>query len=59
MENIKKLRIEKGLTQVQLAVKVGVSLMTVRLWEMGASKPNDINMQRLMDALNILPFSEE
>ena len=32
-QNIKKLRLEKGLTQEQLALKLGVSAQAVSKWE--------------------------
>lgn len=59
MENLKELRKLKKLTQMELAAKLGVSLMTVRLWENGAGKPNRENYEKLKEVLNILPFAEE
>jgi len=58
LTKLKKMRKEKGLTQVQLANKCGVSLMAYRLWEMGVGKPNRENYDKLLRAL-ILPFAEE
>ncbi len=40
VENLKELRKKAGLTQMQLAAKLGVSLMSIRIWESGAGKPN-------------------
>jgi transcriptional regulator with XRE-family HTH domain len=57
--NIKELRKAKGLTQIELAKRVGVSMMTIQLWERGVTKPNEENYNRLVEALNVLPFSEE
>jgi transcriptional regulator with XRE-family HTH domain len=59
MENLKELRKAANLTQMDLAVKVGVSLMTIQLWERKVTKPKEENLNKLKEALNILPFSEE
>lgn len=59
MDNLKQIRIEKGLTQMQLAASVGVSLNTIIKWENGAGKPSEENYQKLLDALGILPFADE
>lgn len=37
-----------GLTQEQLAHKVGVSFKTVNRWERGKSKPSPLAMKRLL-----------
>ncbi len=49
--DIKKLRKEKGLSQMKLAAKVGVSLTTVRNWEYKASDPNEENRKKLKEVL--------
>lgn len=59
MDNLKKTRLEKGITQMELAAEVGVSINTIIKWENGAGKPNDENYKKLLEALNILPFAEE
>ena len=59
MENLKELRKAANLTQMDLAVKVGVSLMTIQLWERKVTKPKEENLNKLKEALNILPFAEE
>jgi transcriptional regulator with XRE-family HTH domain len=59
MKNLKELRKAAKLTQVELAVKVGVSLMTIQLWERQVTTPKDENLNKLKKALNILPSSEE
>lgn len=51
--NMKELRESKGLTQVDVAVKVGVSLLSYRLWESGAGKPNDENRKKLEEVLGV------
>lgn len=58
MKNLKELRKAAKLTQVELAVKVGVSLMTIQLWERQVTTPKDENLKKLKEALNILPSSE-
>lgn len=59
MQDLKKIRLEKGLTQMQLAAAVGVSLNTIIKWENGAGAPSDENQKKLDEVLNILPFAEE
>lgn len=44
--NIKKLRQSKKWTQAELALKLGVSINSVRAWEKGFS-PNDENVKKL------------
>ena len=56
--NIRELRKKHELTQIELAKRVGVSMMTIQLWERGVTKPNEENYKRLMEVLNVLPFSE-
>lgn len=58
MENLRELRKAANLTQIELAVKVGVSLMTIQLWERQVTTPKDENLKKLKEALNILPSSE-
>ena len=52
MENIKQLRENKGYTQMDLAVKVGVSLTSVRMWEKGVSTPKPENKEKLEKVLD-------
>lgn len=59
MENLKELRKAKGMTQTDVAKKIGVSLAGYRLWELGVGKPNRENYEKLKELFNILPFSEE
>ena len=59
MDNLKELRKAAKLTQMDLAVKVGVSLMTIQLWERKVTKPKEENLNKLKELFNILPFSEE
>ncbi len=57
--NIKELRKKQGLTQIELAKRVGVSMMTIQLWERASTKPNEENLKKLMEVLNVVPFAEE
>ena len=49
---IARLRIERGLTQAQLAELVGVHKNMVYGWETGKFKPRGENLLKLADALN-------
>lgn len=39
-DNLKELRLEKGLGQVELAKEIGVSNGVISLWENGLREPN-------------------
>lgn len=53
---IKKARIEKGLTQEELAEKVGVKKSAVAKWENGrVSEIKRSNLKNLADALGLAP----
>ena len=56
-ERIKKWRLERGLFQVDLAKKVGVSEMTIVNWEKGRTKPIKQNLERLEKILGDLGSS--
>jgi DNA-binding XRE family transcriptional regulator len=47
MRTIKKLRQERGWTQYELALKVGVHPQAVYLWESGRRTPHVPQMRRL------------
>jgi len=49
--NIKELRKKQGMTQVDVAIKVGVSVNAYQLWERGAMKPNPENKKKLEQVL--------
>ena len=51
--DIRKLRKELGLTQSDLAIKCGVSLTTIQLWERGVSTPSEENLEKLKKALQV------
>lgn len=58
VENLKELRKKAGLTQMQLAAKLGVSLMSIRIWESGAGKPNEENFKKLVKLFNLFKLFE-
>ncbi|WP_130869214.1 helix-turn-helix domain-containing protein [Intestinimonas massiliensis (ex Afouda et al. 2020)] len=49
---IKELREAMGLTRVQLADRLGVSVVAVRKWELGMAKPNADKLPALADLLH-------
>ena len=49
MSNLKKLRIEKGVTQVELAKIIGVSKSTYSYWEMDKYQPDQESLFKLAD----------
>ena len=52
-ENIKRLRLEKGITQEQLAEKLNVSNAAVSKWERGGSFPDITLLFPLADYFGI------
>lgn len=59
MTALKKRRLALGLSQMDLAEKVGVSLLTIQLWERGVSQPNDKNKEILESVLKTLEKKKE
>lgn len=57
LQKLKEYREIKGLTQVEAARALNVSLMAYRLWEMGVGKPNRENYEKLK--VLFLPFSDQ
>ena len=53
MENLLKKRTELGLTQIDVAIAVGVSLASYRMWEKGVTKPTEENLAKLKNVLNM------
>lgn len=51
--DLKHIREQKGLTQIDVAKAVGVSLAAYRLWELGVGKPNQENQKRLLKFLGV------
>jgi len=52
MENLKKLRIEKGYTKVEIAAAIGVSITAYSNWESNLSEPNEENEIKLKEFIN-------
>lgn len=52
MENLKKIREIKKLTQLQLAVQIGVSQEIINKYEKGIAKPSVKNLEKLADYFN-------
>ena len=50
---IKKCRENAGLTQEELADKLGVTRPAIGRWESGATKPRTTNLNMLAAALNV------
>ena len=57
LTNIRQLRKSAGLTQAELAVKVGVTKAAVSSWESGGTK--DLKMQHLFDVARALNVEAE
>ena len=49
---IKELRQDMGLARVQLADRLGVSVVAVRKWELGMAKPSADKLPALADLLH-------
>lgn len=49
---IKELRERAGLTRIQLADYLGVSVVAVRKWDLGMAKPNADKLPALADLLH-------
>ena len=52
--DLRKRRKELGLSQMELARLVGVSLLTIQTWERGVSEPKPENREKLEQVLNEL-----
>ena len=53
--NLRQLRKKAGLTQIELAEKVGVSIATLRRWEAGETSPTGTKITEIADLLGVLP----
>jgi len=53
-EAIRELRRKLGLSQEGLARKLGVSVLTVRRWEKGSSKPSPLALTKLEEVIKEL-----
>lgn len=48
-----------GISQINLATELGVSVMTVQLWERGATTPSPENQQLLENTLRRLEDAQD
>ena len=55
--NIRMLRKKAGLTQIELAEKIGVSIATLRRWEAGETAPTGTRIIELAERLGTSPDS--
>ena len=53
--NIRQLRKKAGLTQMELAEKLEVSIATLRRWEAGETSPNGTRIIELANILGVAP----
>jgi transcriptional regulator with XRE-family HTH domain len=53
MKSIKELRTRAGLTQLELAIRLGVTPSAVYKWERGSSEPSATNLRDLARALDV------
>ena len=58
-EVIKKARLQKGLTQQELADKIFVTRQTISKWELGKSVPDQLSLKLLFRELNISPVEKK
>ena len=56
-EKIRKFRKARGLSQKQLSLMAEISEPAIRNYELGNRHPNDIQRQKIADALEISPFA--
>lgn len=54
IEELRERRKILGISQIELAKKVGVSPLSLQLWERGVIKPNEINAEKLEKVLRQL-----
>ena len=52
-ENIKKARIDAGLSQKQLGERLGITAQSVAQWETGRREPKYQSIVKIADALNV------
>lgn len=52
-ERLKELRIERGISQAELAKRIGVSSGIVCLWEIDKSEPTAPNIRKIADCFDV------
>ena len=53
MRTIKELRESLGITQLELAVKIGVTPTTISAWERGMYEPRASQLRRLAETFSV------
>ena len=53
MEVLKKLRLDKNISQQKLANILGVSRSTIAMWEIGGSQPDNTSLSQLADYFDV------
>lgn len=53
--NIRTLRKKAGITQIELAKNLGISIATLRRWEAGETTPNGTRINELAKILKVAP----
>ncbi|NCD01993.1 MAG: helix-turn-helix domain-containing protein [Clostridia bacterium] len=56
-EKIKKYRLEKNLSQKQVAIRAGMSEPAIRNYELGNRTPSDKQIEKIALALDVSPFA--
>ena len=56
--NLRNFRLEHKITQMDMAVKLGISLFTYITWEKGAGKPNPNNQVKLDSLIKAMKGEE-
>lgn len=56
-EKIKKYRLEKNLSQKQVAIRAGMSEPAIRNYELGNRTPSDKQIEKIALALGVSPFA--
>ncbi len=58
LKDLKNIRRSLGVSQLKLAKLVGVSMLSIRLWENGAATPNETNREALERVIGQLQDAE-
>lgn len=53
LEKLKELRLKNGMTQIDVAKAVGVTMNSYVRWEKGANQPTEENLQKLKEVLGV------
>jgi transcriptional regulator with XRE-family HTH domain len=53
LEKLKELRLKNGMTQIDVAKAVGVTMNAYIRWEQGANQPTEENLQKLKEVLGV------